>query len=620
MWSCTKYGLTFFLFLGFFSSGGQTYTPRIDSLIQTLETDLPDSIRLETCGMLASEMRRFDLAKAEAYALEAVNIGESQGLQSGVIRARFMLGVIYRRQGRNEEAISTNQQSLALAEKSSDLKWVGANANALGNTYHGLGNYEEAMRYFLQAIEAYETIGYISGLALAYNNLGLVFKAQDNFDQAKKYFLQAIAAQEEAGADNRIGKTYMNLGNVEENDSLAIDYYDKALQIFTEYQDRSGLASLRISRGSKMIDLGNFEAARADYLAALKIATKIGQKERVATAKSALGSIYLQLDDYPQALQYAKEALQLADEIGFRKEKAETYSLLARIYAESQQYQEAYQYTTLAQALNDSLYNERSLEITAELEAKYQSQKQETTVARQKLEIARQKNMRNRIAIISLGLLLGLLLAGLFLYRFRKQKELTEIALKVKKQEAQQLKKLDQLKSNFFANISHEFRTPLTLIISPLEQLLQKSDDGIFKTMLRNGKRMLNLVNELLDLSKLEAGKMELQHQTLDFNEWVRPLAHSFESLAVRKQIQYDIKLPSTPLTCTFDAQKVEKVLSNLLSNAFKFTPEEGHISFTVVQDSPEQILITVQDSGIGMSAENTGTHFQSLLPGRSIR
>ncbi len=605
MWTSTKYIWALFFCLTFFSSGGQTYTSRIDSLIQVLEADLSDSIRLETCGMLASELRRFDLAKAEAYALEAINIGESKGLQHGEMRARFMLGVIYRRQGRSDQAIATNQQSLALAQKVNDLKWVGANANALGNTHHGLGQFETATRYFLQAIEAYEAIDYTSGLALAYNNLGLVFKAQNKFDQAKKYFLQAIAAHKEVGFDNRIGKTYMNLGNVEENDSLAIHYYDLALQIFTEYQDRSGLASLRISRGSKMIDLGNFEAASHEYLAALEIATTIGQKERVATAKSALGSIYFQLNDYAQAIRYAQEALQLADEIGFRKEKAETYALLSRIFAESDQYEQAYTYTALAQALNDSLYNERSLEITSELEAKYKSQKQETALARQKLEIARQKNMSNRIAIISLVLLLALFLAGMLLYRFRKQKELAEIALKVKKQEAQQLKELNQLRSNFFANISHEFRTPLTLIISPLEQLLQKSDDGIYKTMLRNGKRMLNLVNELLDLSKLEMGKMQLQQQTLDFLDWVRPLVHSFESLAAHQQIKYEIKLPSSPLTCTFDTQKIEKVLSNLLSNAFKFTPEEGRISFEVRQVSPTQILITVEDSGIGMSAES---------------
>ncbi len=164
--------------------------------------------------------------------------------------------------------------------------------------------------------------------------------------------------------------------------------------------------------------------------------------------------------------------------------------------------------------------------------------------------------------------------------------------------EAEKLKEIDQAKSRFFANISHEFRTPLTLIEGPIKQLLQGEFAGNLKEqyqlILRNSKRLLDLVNQLLDLSKLEAGRMKLHVKKQDIIPLLRGLVQSFESLARRKNIEFSFQCTPderlhgiVPQHATFiDAEKLEKIIDNLLSNAFKFTPDGGQVGVVVSYDN----------------------------------
>ena len=184
-----------------------------------------------------------------------------------------------------------------------------------------------------------------------------------------------------------------------------------------------------------------------------------------------------------------------------------------------------------------------------------------------------------------------------------------------------------QLKSRFFTNISHEFRTPLTLILGPAEKLLtgSQSDDILKQAELikRNAIRLLGLINQLLDLSKLEAGKLKLEATLSNIVSFVRGVTMSFESLAEQKDIMLKVVAEKENMEIYFDKEKMLKILSNLLSNALKFTPEDGKItilvkechaelvsasSFTgeipkrVRNDSMRNFIeIKVRDSGIGI-------------------
>ncbi|MBS0359479.1 MAG: response regulator [Proteobacteria bacterium] len=160
------------------------------------------------------------------------------------------------------------------------------------------------------------------------------------------------------------------------------------------------------------------------------------------------------------------------------------------------------------------------------------------------------------------------------------------------------------IKSQFFANVSHELRTPLTLILGPLERLLsdmqfsskQRAD---FEIMQRNSLLLLKHVNDLLDVSKLEAKRIKTQYSEFNLVQWIKRMVANFEALAAEKKITCLVETPET-LIAQLDFDKLQRILMNLLSNAFKFTPEEGKIRCTLMQNN-DKVTIQVADSGPGI-------------------
>lgn len=199
-----------------------------------------------------------------------------------------------------------------------------------------------------------------------------------------------------------------------------------------------------------------------------------------------------------------------------------------------------------------------------------------------------------------------LFLNGLYLLR---RYELSRFNLKnqlaFEKVESESLRNLDQLKSHFFTNISHEFRTPLTLITGQIETLLESEEDSNRKKKLvsvnRNAEQLLALINQLLDLSKLEAGKMELYPEEHNLVSFLKNQLFSFESLAGAKNIILSFSSSRAAIPVHFDAEKMEKVFVNLFSNAVKFSEAGGRVDVSVDIPGPDVVEIRIKDCGIGI-------------------
>lgn len=182
--------------------------------------------------------------------------------------------------------------------------------------------------------------------------------------------------------------------------------------------------------------------------------------------------------------------------------------------------------------------------------------------------------------------------------------ELNDKNILLEKQ-SKKLKELDEIKNQFFANISHEFRTPLTLIKGPIEQLEKNPNDQLsvtnVKMIRRNANRLLRLVNQLLDISKLDAQKLKLEVSEGNIFNCLRAAASSFSSHAAQRNMDYKVDIPSRKLWASFDRDKLEKIIYNLLSNAFKYTPDEGQIMMSA-HHQDDLLKIKVIDSGVGIS------------------
>jgi signal transduction histidine kinase/ligand-binding sensor domain-containing protein/DNA-binding response OmpR family regulator len=207
-------------------------------------------------------------------------------------------------------------------------------------------------------------------------------------------------------------------------------------------------------------------------------------------------------------------------------------------------------------------------------------------------------------AYFSYGAIFFLTLYGLRRYELNR----VELKDKIKMDEAilKEKEETEKIKSRFFANISHEFRTPLTLILGPAEKINSQTSNDIIKDseiIKRNSKRLLQLVNQLLDLSKLEAGKLRLEASKSNIVSFIKGIALSFESLSEEKDITVKIFSEKEFIELYFDKEKMLKVLSNIFSNAYKFTPQDGKITVSIIEND-KNVEIKIKDSGIGISKE----------------
>ncbi len=189
--------------------------------------------------------------------------------------------------------------------------------------------------------------------------------------------------------------------------------------------------------------------------------------------------------------------------------------------------------------------------------------------------------------------------------------------LAMERLEHEKSEEVNQLKLQFFTNISHELRTPLTLILSPLEQLIQsregdKKQHYLFTRMHFNANRLLNMINQLLDIRKSEAGLLKLKVAEEDIVQFAREVTISFKIFARQRNIQLRFFSDCDELKVWFDRDQFEKVLYNLLSNAFKFTPDEGQISVKVWHEPDNELChIEVKDNGIGIPEEQLSNIFE---------
>ena len=202
--------------------------------------------------------------------------------------------------------------------------------------------------------------------------------------------------------------------------------------------------------------------------------------------------------------------------------------------------------------------------------------------------------------------LLGFLTVTILFIRFQLNKIRLKNELLHEQKEAEQLKAIDEMKTQFFSNITHEFRTPLSLIIGPLEQLLKNEKNSGKRVQLEiakgNSQRMLHLINQLLDLSKLEGKRMQVEEYQGQINHFIKELVQNFEGIAERKGISLHFHTDVKDVDYTFDPHKLEKIIYNLLSNALKFTLEKGSVSLKLTHSTqPEGIKIEIKDTGIGI-------------------
>jgi signal transduction histidine kinase/ligand-binding sensor domain-containing protein/DNA-binding response OmpR family regulator len=223
-------------------------------------------------------------------------------------------------------------------------------------------------------------------------------------------------------------------------------------------------------------------------------------------------------------------------------------------------------------------------------------------------------------------ILYGLFILALLYFwrRFTLERAHMRFEMRQQRREAERVQELDQLKTKFFTNVSHEFRTPLSLIITPLDKIIKQASDPEQRKQLhlvhQNAKRLLSLVNQLLDFRKMEVQAIKLHPAVGDIVRFANDITYSFSDIAEKKVIRLQFSSNVGELEIYFDKDKIEKILFNLISNAFKYTPDGGAVDVGMVYAPPGndeahgRLTIFVKDTGIGIPADKQERIFERFF------
>lgn len=327
-----------------------------------------------------------------------------------------------------------------------------------------------------------------------------------------------------------------------------------------------------------------------------------------------LMTMYVDHKEFKKAAQFGEMAVAIQPEsqsnISVQKN---IYNHLTDAYKGLGDYKNAFKYNYLYRKLNDSINALEKARDAAELDKKYQADKRLLIAANQTKLVEVQRNYLIALALV-------IVIVSIISYRWFILKKRREAALLA--EEHRQLEKLDALKTRFFANISHELRTPLTLIMGPANQLMnfnnyEDEQRGMLQTISNNSKKLLTIVNELLDLGKLEAGKLTVVPKVVALSSFIKTLFQAFASAAEYKEINYNLFNSVSPtLFILLDQEKFEKIANNLIGNAIKFTPHTGTITVAMAT-KPDIIEFSVANTGTGIQPQDLPHIFDRYYQGK---
>jgi signal transduction histidine kinase/DNA-binding response OmpR family regulator len=458
------------------------------------------------------------------------------------------------------------------------------------------GSYDSAMLHYLQALKIYETQNNNTGIAKVLNNIGSVYFYQKEYEKAASYWEKSLSIKETLGSKkelaaglNNLAVVYVRLKKFE----AALQYYNKIIAIHQELKDYKNLAAAFNNTGillHKKNNNGNESIVY--YNKALAIYDSINLPLGKAEVLLNLGAVSYEQKNYTQAINYFENSLAISSTIGSVAHIKQAYANLSETYELQKDFSNALKYYKRYYELKDSVMNESSKKQIAELETKYETEKKERKIELQQLAIIKSEKNFYQLAVVSAIILLLVIFSAAYFYQKKRLKEA-----------------LEKAKSKFFANIVHEFRTPVTLISGPLAQAIEQSKEPEVKNMLqlaqRNAGQLVKLVNQLLDVSKLETGKMPLQRSYGNITEFIEQIVATFLPTAKSKNITLQYKSSFDNKLILFDKDAVEKIIYNLLSNAIKFTNENGTIVVEVCSPNSSELQIAVKDNGRGIAQKD---------------
>ena len=521
-------------------------------------------------GKKERDASRYD--EALRLHIRGLDMARAVGDSSEWIQALNNIATDYRRMGMLDVAQSYHYQALTLCDESSDTTYqmrknrVKA-LNGLGNIYLSIYSYDDADSVFRQALEGEHQLGSATGQAINYANLGSIYSARGDDEKALDYYRQSMFYNKKDSNLLGMALCHLYFGNIYERRQQ----YDLALREY-EQSDRM------------MTDLKDLWHALEPRL--------------------ALASVYYHTHEDAKALALLDRADATARQINSWEHIVEVHHLYFQLMQRQGRYREALDHHLIATAYQDSILDNEKLDRIHNIGINIERTRQQEMVNMAQNELQTEKRIRQQSAWLfglTVILLLAVISALLYVQRMRHRS-------------MEMMREASRLREDFFTNITHEFRTPLTVILGLSRKIRENTEvpqsvSDKASTIERQGNRLLTLVTQLLDISKVKSviGEPNWQHGNICAQ--VAMLLETYIDYAANRGVTLKYHYDKA-IEMDFVPDYVNKVMSNLVSNALKFTPNGGTISVNLYQRG-DRLHIDVSDTGHGISSDKLAHIFE---------
>ncbi len=504
-----------------------------------------------------------------------------------IIQAYNDLGTDFRRVGAQGEASEYHYRALEYSEAYSevDIPGIGmknhaVSSNGIGNIYLTLGYLDDAEKYFRMSLKDEIQLKSSIGQAINYANLGAIFEERGQLDSARVYYMKSLEQNKKSNSDKGVGLCMMHLG----------DLYMKEKK---------------------------YAQAKYEYRKAYDQMWNVGDKSYQSQACLSIARIYLLENDANEFNRYIDLAEEIIRQINSPELLADLYMLKHESNINNSDYKKALQsyklYTEMKDRVSDNQKTNRFMDVLVH----YERAKNDREIVRMKTEASARESRRKIISYILISIVV--IAVGIL--------EVLYYAYKQRNKSNKMLKELERARTDFFTNITHEFRTPLTVIqgfsrlLQSKNELSEKEKSTYLDAINRQTGNMLNLVNQLLDIAKLQSGKEKPIWRRGDIISYLGMIAETFRLYAEEKKVKLVFHSDVPELEMDFIPFYIDRSMSNLLSNAIKHTNAGDRIDFIAEKGKqPGTIVIRVTDTGEGIPEEDLDRIFEMFYQSDNAR
>jgi signal transduction histidine kinase/CheY-like chemotaxis protein/Flp pilus assembly protein TadD len=597
-----------------------------DSLRKLLLTGQRDGIaRAEILIRLAGAEKTRNVSVAELYAGEAMGITRLHDDNSLKAKACHVMGQVQEEQNRFDSAIVLYSEAIQLFTAPSDHLDLAITHNERGICFENKGNYQAAYQDYLSALKIYEELHDQRGIANEYLNLGLIHEYRNELKEAESYFRKALAINRSIKAEDGIASALNNLGIVYQQQKQyeeALVHFQQVLAIDMQNKDEQNIASSLNNIGTVTAEMGRHKEALEYYQQSAEIKSRLNDMIGLSNTYNNIASSLVSLSRLDEAESYLKRSEKLSRQYGFSNNIVETYEIYYKLHLARKNYEKALAYFQLFRATGDSIRNNENELAIHRMKNEYQLDKANAELNIKNTQLEAEQQSR----VLYIIIILLLITVSFFLYlnskRIRNLYKVLHAQHKDLIEAKEKAEEATKIKSQFLSVMSHEIRTPLNAIIGIAnllsDEIRQDRHQENIRVLHSSSQNLMRLINDLLDLSKLEVGKMEIDQGKVGLKKVCENIREMFAVLAAEKGIVLRLDFDeSIPATLRGDDVKLSQAITNLVGNAIKFT-QNGTVVLSLkllyTHNDETAVAFSVTDTGIGIPKDKQQSIFDSFI------